>query len=182
MSYAIISLGGKQYRVQEGERLLVDRLAVEEGKTFHPEVLMLGGDGAFELAPKTQVTARVIGSPLGEKIRIGKYRPKSGYRRHTGFRAKLSQIEIESIGAAAKKAASAKKTEPAAEKEEAPAQPAKQEGGEKLPRGYADMTVKEIAGKAGRWSAEQVAAALEYERAHAQRKGAFAALEAQEEN
>ena len=114
MAYAIISLGGKQYRVQEGERLLVDRLPTEEGKTFHPEVLMLGGDGAFELAPKTQVTARVIGSPLGEKIRIGKYRPKSGYRRHTGFRAKLSQIEIESIGGAAKKAAPAKKDEKAA--------------------------------------------------------------------
>ena len=100
MSYAIISLGGKQYRVQEGERLLVDRLAVEEGKTFHPEVLMLGGDGKFELAPKSQVTARVVGSPLGQKIRIGKYRPKKGYKRHTGFRAKLTQIEIESIGGA----------------------------------------------------------------------------------
>src|SRR6186997_1378869 len=122
MSYAIISLGGKQYRVREGERLLVDRLPTEEGKTFHPEVLMLGGDGAFELAPKTQVTARVVGSPLGEKIRIGKYRPKSGYRRHTGFRAKLTQIEIESIGGAAKRSAPAKKAEPAAAaKEEAPA-------------------------------------------------------------
>ena len=100
MSYAIISLGGKQYRVREGERLLVDRLPTEEGKTFHPEVLMLGGDGKFELSPKSaQVTAKVIGSPLGQKIRIGKYRPKSGYRRHTGFRAKLSQIEIQSIGA-----------------------------------------------------------------------------------
>ena len=42
MAYAIISLGGKQYRVQEGERLLVDRVPTEEGKTFHPEVLMLG--------------------------------------------------------------------------------------------------------------------------------------------
>jgi large subunit ribosomal protein L21 len=95
MSYAIISLGGKQYRVREGERLLVDRLAVEEGKTFHPDVLMLGGDGTFELAPKSaQVTARVVGSPLGQKIRIGKYKPKSGYKRHTGFRAKLSRIDI----------------------------------------------------------------------------------------
>ena len=46
MTYAIISLGGKQYRVQEGERLLVDRLPTEEGKTFHPDVLFLGGDGA----------------------------------------------------------------------------------------------------------------------------------------
>ena len=168
MSYAIISLGGKQYRVREGERLLVDRLAVEEGKTFHPDVLMLGGDGTFELAPKSaQVTARVVGSPLGQKIRIGKYKPKSGYKRHTGFRAKLSQIEIESIGGSR----AAAKKEPAAEQ-------AKQDAPDKLPRGYADMTVADITEKSGRWSGEQVEAALEYERAHAKRKGALAALEA----
>jgi large subunit ribosomal protein L21 len=173
MSYAIISLGGKQYRVREGERLLVDRLAVEEGKTFHPDVLMLGGDGTFELAPKSaQVTARVVGSPLGQKIRIGKYKPKSGYKRHTGFRAKLSQIEIESIGA------SKGKKEPAARKEPA----AKHEAPDKLPRGYADFTVVEISEKVGRWSPDQVEAALEYERAHAKRKGALAALEAKKES
>src|SRR3954453_22083843 len=68
MSYAIISLGGKQYRVQEGERLLVDRVPTEEGKTFHPEVLMIGGDGNVDLAPKVQVTAKVVGSQLGDKI------------------------------------------------------------------------------------------------------------------
>ena len=183
MSYAIISLGGKQYRVREGERLLVDRLPTEEGKTFHPDVLMLGGDGTFELSPKSaQVTAKVIGSPLGEKIRIGKYRPKSGYRRHTGFRAKLSQIEIQSIGGtkrastAAPKQEKAPKQEPKQEKEKQTA-----EASAKLPSGYADMTVKEIAEKAGNWSPEQVAAALEYEQAHAKRKGALAALESQEE-
>jgi large subunit ribosomal protein L21 len=175
MSYAIISLGGKQYRVREGERLLVDRVPTEEGKTFHPEVLMLGGDGAFELSPSVQVTAKVVGSQLGEKIRIGKYRPKSGYRRHTGFRAKLSQIEIQSIGAAKRSGSTAAKKEAPAKKEEAAEAPAK------LPRGYADMTVKEIAEKAGNWSPEQVAAALEYEQAHGKRKGALAALEAQEE-
>ena len=178
MSYAIISLGGKQYRVREGERLLVDRLPTEEGKTFHPEVLMLGGDGTFELSPKSaQVTAKVIGSPLGEKIRIGKYRPKSGYRRHTGFRAKLSQIEIQSIGGTKRAGTAAPKQEqePKQDKEKAPA-----ETSAKLPRGYEDMTVKEIAEKAGNWSPEQVAAALEYEQAHAKRKGALAALEAQE--
>jgi large subunit ribosomal protein L21 len=190
MSYAIITLGGKQYRVREGERLLVDRLSVEEGKTFNPEVLMLGGDGTFELAPKSvKVTARVVGSPLGDKIRIGKYRPKSGYRRHTGFRAKLSQIEIESIGgtrAAAKKEPTAKK-EPAAKKEAAAkpakqdAPDAKQDAPDKLPRGYADFTVADISEKVDRWSAEQVEAALQYERAHANRKGALAALEAQKE-
>ena len=171
MSYAIISLGGKQYRVRQGERLLVDRLSVQEGKTFHPEVLMLGGDGKFELAPKsTQVTARVVGSPLGRKIRIGKYRPKKGYKRHTGFRAKLTQIEIESIGGSR----AAAKKEPASE-------PAKQDAPAKLPRGYADMTVADITEKSGRWSEEQVEAALGYERAHAKRKGAMAVLEAKKE-
>src|ERR671939_844827 len=98
-SYAIISLGGKQYRVQEGQRLLVDRLGTDEGMTFHPDILLLGGNGSTDLAPKgVTVTARVVRHVRGPKIRIGKYRPKSGYRRHTGFRASLSQIEIEAIG------------------------------------------------------------------------------------
>jgi large subunit ribosomal protein L21 len=169
MSYAIISLGGKQYRVREGERLLVDRLPTAEGKTFHPEVLMLGGDGKADLAPKTaQVTVRVVGSPLGKKIRIGKYKPKKGYRRHTGFRAKLSQIEIESIGGA-QRGAAAKKATPAPEP--------KQEGSAELPGGYADLTVVEIGDQAGHWTAEQLNAALAYEKEHAKRKGALAALE-----
>src|SRR4029450_11876025 len=65
MTYAIVKLGGKQYRVQEGEKLLVDRLAVDENKTFHPEVLFVGGDGNAELAPKgVQVTAKVVGHVL----------------------------------------------------------------------------------------------------------------------
>jgi large subunit ribosomal protein L21 len=178
MGYAIITLGGKQYRVREGERLLVDRLPTEEGKTFHPQVLMLGGDGTFELAPKAQVTARVVGSQLGEKVRIGKYRPKSGYRRHTGFRAKLSQIEIESIGGASRKAAPAKEEAPA--KKEAPATREAAAAPAKLPDGYPDLTVAGIGEQVDSWSPEQVEAALEYERAHAKRKGAIAALEAKQ--
>jgi large subunit ribosomal protein L21 len=109
-SYAIISLGGKQYRVREGQRLLVDRLGTAEGKTFTPDVLLVGGNAKPDLKPKAGlVTARVVGHVRGDKIRIGKYRPKTGYRRHTGFRASLSQIEIESIGA--KKAAPKKAEE-----------------------------------------------------------------------
>ena len=98
-SYAIISLGGKQYRVQEGERLLVDRLRADEGATLEPRVLLVGGDGAPDLSPSTTVTARVVGHELGEKIRIGKYRRRTGYKKHTGHRSKLTRIEIESIGA-----------------------------------------------------------------------------------
>src|SRR5256714_3869097 len=82
-TYAIISLGGKQYRVREGERLLVDRLETDEGKTFQPAVLFTGGDGESNLAPRVEVTAMVVGHVRGEKIRIGKRRPKSGYRRQT---------------------------------------------------------------------------------------------------
>src|ERR671928_800440 len=111
-TYAIISLGGKQYRVREGERLLVDRLATAEGKTFQPDVLFTGGDGDGNLSPRMAVTAKVVGHVRGDKIRIGKRRPKTGYRRQTGFRAALSQIEIESIGASKRAAAK----EPTAEK------------------------------------------------------------------
>ena len=99
MSYAVISLGGKQYRVREGERLLVDRVSQAAGKTFHPDILFVGGDGRTELAPKgVTVTARVVDHVLGDKVRIGKYRPKTGYRRHAGHRSQLSRIEIEKIG------------------------------------------------------------------------------------
>jgi len=97
--YAIIKLGGKQYVVREGEKLLVDRLDVDENKTFKPDVIFEGGDGKAELSPKGQpVTAKVLAHVKGEKIRIGKYRRRTGYRRHTGFRSKLTQIQIESIG------------------------------------------------------------------------------------
>jgi large subunit ribosomal protein L21 len=105
MTYAIVKLGGKQYRVQEGEKLLVDRLAVDENATFHPEVLFVGGDGSAELAPKgVQVTAKVVGHVLGDKITIGKHRQRTGFRRRNGFRARLYQVRIETIGKAARAA------------------------------------------------------------------------------
>jgi len=112
MAYAIVKLGGKQYRVQEGEKLLVDRVKTDEGKTFHPDLLFVGGDGKADFKPRIQVTAKVLGHVKGEKIRIGKYRRRTGFRRHTGYRSALSRIEITSIGA--KRATAAK--EPAAKK------------------------------------------------------------------
>jgi large subunit ribosomal protein L21 len=172
-TYAIISLGGKQYRVREGERLLVDRLTTDEGKTFHPDVLFTGGDGNGNLSPRVQVTAKVVGHVRGDKVRIGKRRPKTGYRRQTGFRSALSQIEIQSIGASSKRAAAAP---PAAKQVAAPAEP-KEPKEAQPPRGYADFTVADINEKSKRWKLEQLEAALEYERAHANRKGAIAALE-----
>ncbi len=191
MSYAIITLGGKQYRVREGERLLVDKLATDEGKTFEPRVLLVGGDGNTDLSPTTTVTARVVGHQLGEKIRIGKYKKRTGYRKHNGYRSRLTQIEIESIGgakkAAAKKAEAPKAEAPKAEapKAEAPeADAPKAEAAAEAPartahppKGYEDMTVAQIAESASDWRRPNLEAALEYERANANRKGAIAALE-----
>ena len=182
-SYAIISVGGKQYRVREGERLLVDRLKTDEGKTFNPVVLFLGGDGDGTLSPKTQVTAKVVGHVLGDKIRIGKRRPKSGYRKQTGFRAHLSQIEIESIGGAAKRTAAAEQEAPAPKAKPepkaagAPAPTAAPPAPAQPPRGYEDFTISDIAEKSKRWKVEQVEAALKFEKKNANRKGAIAALE-----
>src|SRR5439155_3063252 len=111
-SYAIIMVGGKQYRVREGDKLLVDRLSADEGKTFHPNLLFVGGDGKADLKPKAQVTAKVVGHVLGEKVQIGKYKAKKGYQRHAGHRSRLTEIEIQSIGAKSASAAStAKKAE-----------------------------------------------------------------------
>jgi large subunit ribosomal protein L21 len=118
-NYAIIAVGGKQYRVHEGEKLLVDRVKTDEGKTFHPDLLFVGGDGKADFKPRIQVTAKVLGHVKGEKIRIGKYRRRTGYRRHTGYRSSLSQIEITAIGAkrsTAPKESAAKKPAAAAKK------------------------------------------------------------------
>jgi large subunit ribosomal protein L21 len=182
MSYAIITLGGKQYRVQEGERLLVDRLSEGEGKTFNPRVLLVGGNGSTDLSPSTTVTARVLGHVLGEKVIIGKYKKRTGYRRHNGHRSRLTQIEIEAIGA--KKAVAVKK--PAATAPEprrvaqkpkpaATAAPAARDA--HPPKGYEEMTVAQIAAEAPDWRRPNLEAALDYERKNAKRKGAIAALE-----
>jgi large subunit ribosomal protein L21 len=167
MSYAIISVGGKQYRVSEGQKLLVDRVRGDEGSTFTPAILMLGGDGDPQLSPSgVTVTARVVRHVLGEKIRIGKYKPKSGYKRHTGYRSRLSQIEIESIGGKAQRSAPA-----TGEKKEASPRTAHP------PKGYEELTVAQIKEQAGTWRKPQLEAALEYERANDGRKGAIEALE-----
>jgi large subunit ribosomal protein L21 len=113
--YAVIKIGGKQYRVEQGQKLLVDRQAVEPGKTFTPEVLMTGGDAvSTDLeAIAGSVTAGVVEHLRGPKIKVFKFKPKRGYKKMRGHRSELSRIEIQSIGA--KKTRSRKKAEPATE-------------------------------------------------------------------
>ena len=91
MDYAIIRVGGKQHRVRDGETLVVDRVRADVGGTFEPDVLL--GDGGVK------VVVKVLAHERGPKIRIGKYRKRTGYKRHNGFRAATSRIEI-TIGAA----------------------------------------------------------------------------------
>lgn len=163
MDYAIIRLGGKQYRVREGETLVVDRVKADEGKSFNPDVLL--GDGT--------VTAKVIAHERGPKIRIGKYKRRTGYKRHNGFRAATSRIEISLGGSRPKKAA-----EPAAPKKaEAPAPIPAEDHVKGMPSGYEDMTVAQISEGSKTWNRPMLEAALEYEQAHAARKGAIAAIE-----
>jgi large subunit ribosomal protein L21 len=169
MDYAIIRLGGKQYRVREGETLVVDRIKADEGKTFNPDVLL--GDA--------KVTAKVVAHERGPKIRIGKYKKRTGYKRHTGFRAATSRIEISLGGAAPKKAAAPPKkaAEPKAAPKVEAAAPAAEEHVKGMPKGYEELTVAGITQAAKDWNRPMLEAALEYEQAHAARKGAIAALE-----
>jgi large subunit ribosomal protein L21 len=133
MSYAVISIGNKQYRVREGQRLLVDRVPHEEGKSFHPDLLMLGGDGEPKLGPDLkgqQVTVKVAEHVRGKKVIVGKHRRRTGYKRRNGFRASLTRIEVQSIGTtrtrstAATKETSASEAKPAAARKPAARKPA----------------------------------------------------------
>jgi large subunit ribosomal protein L21 len=93
--YAVIALGGKQYRVNEGEYLVVDRIHHDEGASFSPEVLATGGEGA--LTDGGTVTALVEKHLLGPKIRVFTYKPKRNSRRSRGHRSRLSRVRIQSI-------------------------------------------------------------------------------------
>jgi hypothetical protein len=132
----------------------------------------------MELAPaNATVTARILEHGRGPKIRIGKYRPKNGYKKHTGFRASLSQIEIESIGGKKRAAKTEPKSEaPAAAKKSEAAAPA-EDRVKGMPAGYEELTVAAIKEQATGWTRPMLEAALEYEQAHGKRKGALAAIE-----
>ena len=179
MDYAIIRVGGKQYRVREGETLLVDRVRTDEGKTFSPDVLL--GDGS-------NVTATVVAHERGPKIRIGKYRRRTGYKRHTGFRSALTRIEISLDGTAPATKAKPKAAEPkqaapttvepapAAATAAEPEHEHEHEHVKGMPKGYEEMTVAQITDGVKGWNRPMLEAALAYEEANAARKGAIAAL------
>jgi len=120
--YAIVKTGGKQYRVERGQRLLIERLAVDEGADVKLEPILFRSDEAvFDKTglESVQVTAKVLAHVRGEKLRVFKFKPKRGYKRRTGHRQDLTQIEVTEIsqGKAKAKAAAQKAAEqPSAEK------------------------------------------------------------------
>jgi large subunit ribosomal protein L21 len=106
MSYAVIKTGGKQYRVQEGQTLLIERLPDEVGATVALQPLLLAGDGdpVFEGSGLSSATVRaeIVAHERGPKLRIFKFKPKRGYKRRTGHRQELTRIRITQIGSGGK--------------------------------------------------------------------------------
>jgi large subunit ribosomal protein L21 len=122
-TYAVIETGGKQYKVEKGTSLLVDRLSAKEGDKvtlrpvmFRDKEVVAGGK---ELE-KVKVEATVSEHLRGPKIKVFKYKPKKGYRRRAGHRSELTKLEVTEISLGSRKAAAPKKEEPAEKKEAAP--------------------------------------------------------------
>jgi large subunit ribosomal protein L21 len=118
--YAIVKTGGKQYRVERGQRLTVERLAVAEGADVSLEpILYRSEEAVFDKAglKDVKVTAKVLAHVRGEKLRVFKFKPKRGYKRRTGHRQDLTQIEVTEITAGKAKApAKASAAKPASAK------------------------------------------------------------------
>ncbi len=125
-TYAVIESGGKQYKVEEGTSLLVDRLSAKQGDKVALRPVMFRDKevvaGAKELE-KVKVEATVTEHLRGEKIKVFKYKPKKGYRRRAGHRSELTKLEVTEVSLGGRKAAAPKKEEPA-EKKETAAKPA----------------------------------------------------------
>ncbi len=125
--YAVVETGGKQYKVEEGTSLLVDRLDAKEGDKVALRAVMFR-DSDVIAAPKelekVKVEATVAAHLRGPKIKVFKYKAQKGYRKRSGHRSELTRLEVTSLklGKTAAKKAPAEKKEAKpkkAEKEEA---------------------------------------------------------------
>jgi large subunit ribosomal protein L21 len=144
--YAIVKVGGKQYRVEKGDSLLVDRMPDDEGAKVALRPLLFKDDSddavfASSDLDKVKVEAVVKGHERGPKIHVLKFKPKRGYKRRMGHRSDLTRLEIGDIKLLSRKPAAAKaadepKAEAAAEPKAAPAKKpaAKAEATEAAPK------------------------------------------------
>ena len=110
-TYAVIESGGKQYRVEKGSSLLVDRLSAKEGErvTLRP-VLFRDKEVVAQAKELEQVKveATVAEHLRGPKLKVFKYKPKKGYRRRAGHRSELTRLEVTELKMGARKAATKK--------------------------------------------------------------------------
>ena len=116
MSYAIVKTGGKQYRVEEGQTLLVERLPEDEGAKVSLEPLLYRGDKdevEMDDLKRVKVEAKVVRHERGPKLRVVKFKPKMRAKKRTGHRQELTRIEVTAVKLQAKRsrAAAAKKEE-----------------------------------------------------------------------
>ena len=125
--YAVVSSGGKQYRVEAGSTLTLERLDGEPGASFTFDRVLLIGDGedvtvGTPVVPGASVSATVLGQALGPKLVIFKFKQKVKYRRRTGHRQHLTRVRIDEIHptAARKAAAPAEKAAPSPETKATP--------------------------------------------------------------
>lgn len=102
--YAIIETGGKQYRVQEGDTLFIEKLEVAAGETINfDKVLVVSNEGKLAVgAPFVEgakVEASVVEQGKGPKVIVFKYKAKKDYRRKQGHRQPYTKVKIEKINA-----------------------------------------------------------------------------------
>jgi large subunit ribosomal protein L21 len=120
--YAVVETGGKQYKVEKGTSLLVDRLDAKEGDKVALRAVMFRDDEAViepKALEKVKVEAKVSAHLRGKKIKVFKYKAKKGYRRRAGHRSELTKLEVTEIKAGARKAAAKKESAKKDVKEEA---------------------------------------------------------------
>jgi large subunit ribosomal protein L21 len=176
--YAIVKTGGKQYRVERGQKLLVERLKADEGADVTLEPLLFRSDDAVfdkDGLAGVQVTAKVLGHVRGEKLRVAKFKPKRGYKRRTGHRQELTQIEVVDISHGSKAARKA----PAKSKAEAEVKEPQAQAAPKAPaKAKAEPAAKEAAkAKAEPAKAKAEAAKAKAEPAKAKAEAAKAKAE-----
>ncbi len=100
--FAIIASGGKQYRVQEGDVVRLEKLEADTGATVEFPVLVLASDGVTVGTPRVDgavVSAEVVSHGRGEKIHVRKFKAKTNYRRHLGHRQPFTEVRITGISA-----------------------------------------------------------------------------------
>lgn len=108
MNYAVITSGGKQYKVSDGKILELDKLPVEPGSTYAFDKVLLTVDGdkinvGTPYLENITVTAKVLEQTKGDKIRVAKFKAKARYRKVQGFRAQLTKVEITGLSGKSEK-------------------------------------------------------------------------------